>query len=212
MSDRFQNRYRIPSARAAWWDYANNGAYFITIKTAGGEHCFGRVVTRKMNLSDIGTVAHKCWMDIPTHFPFVELGAFVVMPNHVHGIIIINKTNEKFNKPPYAAVNTPNLGVSTGPMEQNDPPEQNHPTETDLTDGKKQTAAASEKWKSGTLGVIVNQYKRACTLHARKIRTNFKWQPRYHDHIIRNDEEYLRISDYIESNPAKWEQDRHCRK
>ena len=134
----------------------------------------------KMNLSGIGTIAHKCWMDIPTHFPFVELGAFVVMPNHVHGIIIINKTNEKFDKPPYTVVNTPNLGVSTWPNEQN------HSTETD---GKKQTAAASEKWKSGTLGVIVNQYKRACTLQSRKIRANFQWQSRYHDHIIRNNGE-----------------------
>lgn len=170
-----------------------------------------------MNLSDIGMVAHKCWMDIPAHFPFVELGAFVVMPNHVHGIIIIdNPDNTIIAKPDdeqiigndnnrmvrLDSVETPKLGVSTGTTEQ---------TDATTTDGKKQTTAASEKWKSGTLGVIVNQYKRACTLQAKKIRANFQWQTRYHDHIIRNREEYLRISEYIVNNPTKWDEDKFYR-
>lgn len=201
MTDLFRNRYRIPSARAAWWDYANNGAYFVTICTDDRVHFFGRITNGIMNLSDIGMVAHKCWMDIPAHFPFVELGAFVVMPNHVHGIIIIDNRDIKNNTPPYIDVDTPKLGVSTQKTEQNDA----------TNDGKKQTMAASKKWKSGTLGVIVNQYKRACTLQARKIRTNFQWQSLYHDHIIRNDEEYLRISEYIVNNPAKWDEDRYYR-
>ena len=90
--DKFQNKYRIPSARAKWWNYSNNGLYFITICTAGHEHFFGEIVN-DMELSAIGKIALQCWLDIPNHFPFVKLDAFVVMPNHVHGILeIVNIT------------------------------------------------------------------------------------------------------------------------
>jgi hypothetical protein len=92
--DKFQNKYRIPSARAQWWDYGQNGAYFVTICTAHRECFFGNVVNGEMQLSEIGKIANNHWLEIPTHFPIVFLDAFVVMPNHVHGIIIINKQED----------------------------------------------------------------------------------------------------------------------
>ena len=69
------------------------------------------------------------------------------------------------------------------------------------------TNAASEKWNPGTLGVIINQYKRAVTIHARKIHADFAWQSRFHDHIIRDDESFQRISKYIINNPLNWSKD-----
>ena len=94
MSDKFLNKYRIRSTRAPWWDYRNNAAYFVTICTQNREHYFGGITDGKIALSEIGQIAQKYWMEIPTHFPFVQLDAFVVMPNHVHGIIIVNKIDD----------------------------------------------------------------------------------------------------------------------
>lgn len=93
--DKFKNKYRIPSARLQNWDYGANGAYFITICTHNREHFFGEIVVSAgeptMQLSEMGKLAEQHWMEIPTHFPFVELGNFVVMPNHTHGILIVDK-------------------------------------------------------------------------------------------------------------------------
>ena len=94
MQNKFQNKYRIPSARLQTWDYANNGTYFITICTQNRHHFFGTIQNQEMQLSEIGKLAAQFWMEIPNHFPFIELGNFVVMPNHVHGILIINHSVE----------------------------------------------------------------------------------------------------------------------
>ena len=91
MTEKFQNKYRISSARLQNWDYGSDAAYFVTICTQNREHYFGEIFNGVMQLSEIGEMANKFWLEIPNHFPFVELDEFVVMPNHVHGIIIINK-------------------------------------------------------------------------------------------------------------------------
>lgn len=95
--EKFKGKYRIPSARWAAWDYGSNAAYFITICTAHREHYFGAVVKGAMILAPAGQAAVDCWKEIPAHFPFVVLDEFVVMPNHVHGIIVIDKTVETQN-------------------------------------------------------------------------------------------------------------------
>jgi hypothetical protein len=97
MSDKFQDRYRIPSARAQWWDYGNDAAYFITICSAGKDFDFGKIINRKMILSKLGLLAETFWFEITNHFHTVELGAFIVMPNHVHGLLMLtgNKKKEK---------------------------------------------------------------------------------------------------------------------
>jgi REP element-mobilizing transposase RayT len=96
MPEKFKNKYRIASARLQSWDYRSNGAYFLTICTAGRENYFGSIKNREMVLAPIGRIAHEFWMEIPGHFPFVVLDAFVVMPNHTHGIIIIDRGNQRF--------------------------------------------------------------------------------------------------------------------
>lgn len=67
---------------------------------------------------------------------------------------------------------------------------------------------SAPRWKPGTLGVIINQYKRKCTIGARTILKNFGWQSRFHDHIIRDEDEFQRVSEYIRNNPANWKNDR----
>lgn len=91
---KYQNKYRNESARLSTWDYSADGAYFITICTKNKEHYFGEILKPdKLEFSDIGHYVHKCWYDIPLHFPFVQLDEFIVMPDHFHGILFINKQN-----------------------------------------------------------------------------------------------------------------------
>ncbi len=94
---KYMNKYRSESARAQWWDYGWNGAYFITICTADREHFFGEIKNGKMILSPTGVIADLLWHEITNHSKYVELGDFVVMPNHIHGILILDKPNEFVN-------------------------------------------------------------------------------------------------------------------
>ena len=87
----FRNRQRYNSLRYAGRDYSLPGKYFVTICTAGTKEWFGEVKISKMYLSEIGHIASRMWYEIPVHFPFIGLDAFVVMPNHLHGIIVINR-------------------------------------------------------------------------------------------------------------------------
>ena len=145
-----------------------------------------------MILNDVGRMAEKYWLEITNHFSFVRLDEYVVMPNHVHGILVINNIlngDISLN----GGVETPNLGVST-------------------TDVKKlyKCGGHNKQWKPGSLGVIINQYKRQCTIKIRKnLNPNFAWQTRFYDHIIRNDKSLNKIRQYIIDNPLKWELDRN---
>ncbi len=187
MTKKYQNKYRIESARKKGYDYSQNGAYFITIVTKNRECFFGDIVntpnlgvsTTTMELSETGKIAQKYWDEIPRHFPFIRLDEMVVMPNHIHGILWIDRDA--------VSVETPNLGVSTTKRNPNHHPE----------------------WKPGTIGVILNQFKRICTIKSREINPDFAWQPRFHDRIIRNENELNRIRHYIRENPAKWYRDRN---
>jgi len=78
------------SLRLKEYDYTQPGAYFITIVTQNRSFLFGNIIDGEMHLNDAGRVVQSLWDEIPTHFPNSDMGAFVVMPNHVHGIIIIN--------------------------------------------------------------------------------------------------------------------------
>ena len=95
MPDKFKNRYRIASTRLPNWDYGGNAPYFVTICTKDREHYFGKIVDAQMQLSKIGEAALDCWMKIPNHFPHCHLDESVIMPNHVHGIIIIKNPTSK---------------------------------------------------------------------------------------------------------------------
>ena len=119
------------------------------------------------------------------------------MPNHTHGILIINKFNESVIDS--ETVND-SMVVHTNVLMEN-------PTDP----AKYRTENASNKWKPNTIGSIINQYKRMVTINARKIHADFGWQSRFHDHIIRDSASFNRIQTYIENNPANWQIDKFYR-
>jgi REP element-mobilizing transposase RayT len=88
--NKFQNKYKVKSARLPEYDYSTVGYYCITICTQNKKCYFGRIIGHEVQLSEIGKIARQCWVDIPIHFPHVSLDTFIIMPNHVHGIICIN--------------------------------------------------------------------------------------------------------------------------
>lgn len=93
----YKNKYRIESIRLPNRDYTANGYYFVTICTYK-KHCyFGNIVNNQMKLSQVGKTAQKNWQEIPNHFNNVYIDAYVIMPNHLHGIIIIDRPTEKLN-------------------------------------------------------------------------------------------------------------------
>jgi REP element-mobilizing transposase RayT len=200
---KYKNKYRIESARKPGWDYRNPGAYFITICTANRQHFFGDVKNRRMVLSPAGAMVQGYWFEIPKHFDHVQLGEFVVMPNHIHGILILGEREDGGGVDDIGrgmadvggGVETRQCGggmetrqchVSTGDFYRNITP------------------------KSGSVSTIIGSFKSICTKQIRKtfLDLNFKWQERFHDHIIRNELSFQRISNYIIGNPAKWEEDK----
>jgi len=199
--DRFNNKYRIPSARAQWWDYGWNGSYFITICTWEKERYFGEVLNGKMILSKTGIIADILWHQIPRYAKHVELGKYVVMPNHMHGILILNKpdfTNKQDNDLDNSQVETLHA-TSLRPENQQD---------TKELEELKNEFMSSISPKSNSVGAIIRSYKSAVTKHANRLGLEHAWQPRYHDHIIRNEDEFHRISNYIKINPENWKKDR----
>jgi len=89
MDNKFQNRYRISPARLQNWDYRHAGTYFITICTKGKKYFFGEIKSDGMHLSQTGILADVFWHEIKNHTKEIELGEFIVMPNHIHGILFI---------------------------------------------------------------------------------------------------------------------------
>ena len=175
--DKYKNKYRISSARLLNWDYTNNGAYFITICTKNRKHFYGEIVANEMILNEIGITVQKFWLSIPIHFPFVELGNFVVMPNHMHGILVIeNRPVESLNPKVYDRRN------SVIPKQKNEQMSRISP-------------------KPGSISTIIRSYKSVVTTNAHLIDINFHWQTLFHDHIIRNSKSFETIQNYIADNP-----------
>lgn len=205
MTDKFQNKYRISSARAPFWDYGCTAAYFVTICTQDRKCYFGDVVDGKMNLSGIGIIADVLWHEIKNHTQNVELGQFVVMPNHIHGILIINNDNDDRathdDGITHSVVETTHAlslphTLSLPPPQQQSPPQQ--------TIGQKRFQHQGKN----TLSSIIGSYKSAVTKHAHRLGFDFAWQSRFHDHIIRDEQSFQTIAAYIANNPLKWGNDK----
>ena len=187
MAEKYQNKYRIPSARLPSWDYRWSAAYFITICTHNKDkHDFGKIENGKMKLSHIGVLADVLWHEIKSRNQNVELGAFIVMPNHIHGILILHENDKNTN-----TLNIDTLNV-----------------ETLHARSSKSKFMSKISPKAGSISTIIRSYKSAVTKHARRLGFQFRWQARFYDHIIKNDNSYDRITDYIINNPSKWEEDK----
>ena len=215
----FQNRYRIPSARAEWHDY-NGGAYFVTICTHGREHYFGEISGGQMNLSEIGNYVNNVIQKISTHNHYAEIPLYVIMPNHIHLIVIIDGGK---NVPMVGNFNDVSLinNCRDVPLINNcrDVPLVKIRRDVPLvkirrdvpwrvsTDGKNTTMQDICN-RQGKLSTAIGGMKQSITRFARKHNIPFAWQTRFHDHIIRDTDEMNDIADYIENNVAKWQNDK----
>ncbi|MDO8240662.1 MAG: transposase [Candidatus Moranbacteria bacterium] len=185
MSNKYKSQYKIESSRLAGYDYSQNGMYFVTICTKGREEFFGRIEEGEMVLSGIGEIANQFWQEIPKHFPKVILDEYVIMPNHLHGIVEIN--NDRLNVDARRDEAMPRLYTGQ------------HLEMSEISP------------KPGSLSVILGSFKSIVSKTTRKQLNpvTFAWQPRFYDHIIRNDVSLNKIREYIQTNPAMWERDRN---
>jgi REP element-mobilizing transposase RayT len=188
--DKFQNKYRIPSARLQNWDYRWAGAYFITVCTQNRLHYFGEIENGQMQLSPTGVIADILWHEIKNHSQNVELGEFVVMPNHIHGVLIITDDNANVDN------------VETGHALSLQSDNQSEPEQKTIGQQRFQNIGKN------SISSIVGSYKSAVTKHANRLGFDFAWQTRFHDHIIRDDKSFQHISNYIINNPANWQEDK----
>lgn len=193
MSQKFRNKYRIPSSRLQNWDYGANGAYFITICTQDRECYFGEIIEAQFIASELGVLAEKYWLEIPKHFPYAELGNFVIMPNHVHGILIIDKNASVCKS---ESVETRLIA----PL-----PQMNILDITNKTGG---FAGDKNPMLQDNISRIIRWYKGRCSFEMRKLHADFGWQSRFHDHIIRNEKSFETIQNYIANNPSNWNEDK----
>lgn len=95
MNGFYNNKYRTESARLKYWDYSNPGWYYVTICTKNKKYWFGNIKKGKMYLNKIGEIANTLWQNIPLHFLFVESDYFTIMPNHIHGILILKEQHRR---------------------------------------------------------------------------------------------------------------------
>ena len=182
MYSSYRKGRRRNSLRYPGRDYSLPGKYFITISTADRKKLLGTIENGEMLLSDIGSIAYKLWCEIPQHFPYITLDEFIIMPNHIHGIIIINKNPSKHV--------VGSLHATTLPSPNNVP--------------VKSSIMSSISPKSESLSVVIRSYKSAVTRQARLINSDFSWQSGFYDTIICTTGQLSRIRKYIRNNRGNW--------
>ena len=169
------------SIRLPGWDCAGAGVCFVTICTHGRACLFGEVVDGETRLSEYGQIVWACWVEIPAHFPHAEMDAFVVMPNHVHGIIML--------------VEQTGVGARHAvPLQNGTPPRMErfgNPV-------------------PGSIPTVIRSFKSAVTKRINALRDAPGapvWQRNYYEHIVRDEEELGHIRECILGNPADWATD-----
>ena len=196
----YKNKYRVESTRLKGYDYAQKGFYFVTICAKDKELYFGDVVETQnfasVQLSEIGKIANKFWLEIPNHFPHVKLDYYVVMPNHVHGIIVINNNDDVCGRDVRGrdvALQRLYHGqrLYTGYTGVDKKYNGKYPRMSKISPKPKSLSTIIRSYKSIVSKIVHIKYSEYC----------FAWQTRFHDHVIRNDDELNRIRQYIINNP-----------
>ncbi len=184
------NIHHRRSIRLKGYDYSQAGLYFVTICCQDRICRFGDVVNGEMKLNEYGTVAYNEWMKTPELRTNVELGEFIIMPNHIHGIIRLHGRGE---------LHSPdnNNENDSDEFDTSQPPDNRGVCKTPL------------RSPSQTIGAIVRGYKSSVTKQLNEMGFDEKlWQRNYYERIIRDEQSYHRISEYINNNPAKWNDDK----
>jgi len=143
-----------------------------------------------MKLSPVGVIADSLWYEIINHAKNVELGPFVVMPNHIHGIIILNGTND---------IETRHAQIET-----------RHALSLKKSENPEKTIGQKRFQNQGKNSVssIIGGYKSAVTKNSRRLGYEFGWQSRFWDNVIKSENDFKRISKYIQNNPKNWNKDK----
>jgi len=183
-------RHHRRSTRLPAYDYGQAGAYFVTICTQNRECAFGEVVDGEIVLNEPGRMVETVWRELPQHYPGVEVDTLVVMPNHVHGIIMLVRAG------PRACPDNP--GRSWG------------------VSGQPQGVAPTGATGAMSLPDVVHRFKSLTTARYRRGVLQDRWLPfpgrlwqrNYYEHVIRNEEELDAIRQYIADNPLRWAEDR----
>ncbi len=197
------------------FDYAEPNAYFVTICTRNRACLFGRIIDEVMHLNDFGRIASEMWKTIPAHFPNMVLDEWVVMPNHVHGIIFIVELSRRGIVSPQEpctklrATHASPLPRDSDRRIQRPPVGARHASPgTDADSHKLPKINAAPR--NGSIGVAVGSYKSAVTKHIGDVfgeSDGSIWQRGFYDHVIRNRTALDRIRRYIAENPARWSRD-----
>ena len=190
MADKFQNKYRIASARLQAWDFSWQGAYFITICTKNRSHYFGKIVNNTMELTNVGELADVFWHEIKNHSKDITLGEFIVMPNHIqyrHGMPCLYpiRMDIPIRRQIPIWIKFPRKSKSNF----------NNPNRTNRLRNPGKNSISS----------LIGGYKSAVTKHANRLKLDFGWQTRFYDHIIRDERAFNTISNYIKNNPKNGE-------
>jgi putative transposase len=211
------NRRR--SIRLHGHDYSAPGKYFLTICTYGRELIFGSIGNKCMTLSSIGDIAERYWKNIPNHFQNIRLDEYCIMPNHIHGILIIEAIND--NKISSRAEVQFNLigGKDVGvqyeipadhiePLRSIEPLPHIEPRHSVRSIPSQPRSHSFQHTIPKSIGSIIRAYKTAVTKRCKENSFDqFIWQRNFHDRIIRDDSELRRLQGYIRNNPVNWEID-----
>ncbi len=206
----FRNTYRTDTLRLRHWDYASSGYYFVTICTKNRIRWFGEVQENTVRLSDVGCIVEEEWKRMGALRKNVSLDAWIIMPNHIHGIIRIDQFDVEVlgnnHVGAFGIVEAPLRGAST----------MHASTWRCISTIKIDTSMLVAKTiplfrlRPNSLGSIINVFKGVCTRRIRNMGyEDFAWQERYYDRIIRNHDPLCIIRSYIRNNPIMWSKDRN---
>lgn len=224
-SDKYLNKYRISSNRLRGWNYAQSGHYFITIVTYGRKHLFGEIVDGQMILNPIGEIVNAEFLKSFELRKELYLGGYVIMPNHIHAILILDKeesVKEDAKTSAYGIAQREPKSISSFVAGFKSSSINRIDDWIDAVNAQNRNGGNVGGGNVGDGNVgdgNVETHGRASLprLHGIKKfnKNNPLWQNNYHDHIIRNEMEYRRISEYIVNNPLKWDKDtlsngEHC--
>lgn len=184
-----EGRKHRQSIRLEHRDYSVAGLYFLTICAHGRRCAFGHILDAKLAPSLLGQIIRECWIAIPDHFPQADLHGFVIMPNHLHGIVALTRLPAGNSKNDLATV-IPIVGAQH---------------RCALPAGNTKSGV-----KPGSLGAIVRSFKVIVARRAHR-ELGWKgpiWQRNYFERVLRDGREFSDASSYIAENPTEWEWDR----
>jgi REP element-mobilizing transposase RayT len=191
------------SIRLADYDYALEGTYFVTVCTESHLCLLGEITDGTMRLNESGRIVYDAWRDLPNHYPHVELDAFVVMPNHVHMIVVLIPAGAGFKPAPINGPNTATTDIVGAGFE---PAPIYGPCSTPSNVKRAGLKPAPTNLRHG-LPEIVRAFKTFSSRRVNEHRATHGqplWQRNYYEHVIRNDVDLNRIRQYIADNPARW--------